>query len=121
MDGQGQLLVVLRRCRIKQCHQLTLVLALAKLEVAKRASLSGRLASWEEPWYLLQTVKLRVDCREERTVNCSKVSLMDLKMSPKLSRCDPLAECVWSYSAEIRAKGPINRASVHVCVIASCC
>jgi len=37
MDGQGQLHVVLRRCHIKQCYQLCLVLALAELEVAKRA------------------------------------------------------------------------------------
>jgi len=48
MDGQGQLHGVLRRC-IKQCLQLYRALALAELEVAKRASLSGRFAPWEEP------------------------------------------------------------------------
>jgi len=62
---------------IKQCHQLYLVLALAELEVAKRASLTGRFAPWEEPRYLLQTGKLRVDCREERIVNCSRLSVSD--------------------------------------------
>lgn len=71
MDGQGQLHFVLRRCRIKQCHQLYLVLALAELEMAKRASLSGGFAPWEEPRYLLQTGKLYVVSREKTIVNCS--------------------------------------------------
>ena len=42
---------------------------------------------------------------------------MDLKVSQMLSRCGHFAEFVWSYSAEIRAKYPIYRASVHVCAI----